>query len=151
MKPDDVGKFCASYGMSSDSSFQLNLANKWSVFYANNKSAVPTSLLRISAEPNSVTVPAFSDQSGPNTVTYALFTISTSNSSKGFYAIFLPGFCSFMGLEVDYTQVNFSDFEYWYQTPVSGCTYDGGGIISTSDNVGVAFTSIPLNEQKYSS
>src|SRR5437588_8552269 len=48
MRPDDIGKFCASYYGFNSSSFQLNLANKWSVFYADNKSAVSASVLRIS-------------------------------------------------------------------------------------------------------
>jgi hypothetical protein len=152
LAPGAIAKFCVAYGMSSSHSFQLPLTNESSILYANNLSLVPSGLLRVSAEPNSVTVPAFSDQSGPNTVTYAVFTVSTSNSSKGFYVLSFPGFCLGMPLVVGYAQVNFSAFEYWYDTPNLHCvdtTYGGGSVVSTTDNVGVAYTSVPLADQKY--
>lgn len=137
-----TAQICMEYYSASSSPVSEILTG--TAYYASNLTLVPNGTISFVADPQTIVAPAVQENGAYNP--YAVFTLTTSSSSQGFYLISLTGMCT-MPLAVGYTQINYSDFAYGLQHEGScGTKAVSGGYVSV-ENVGVAYSFVPLADQ----
>ena len=142
--PGTSAKICAEYisGISSSVTSSLNA----SIYFENNMSIVPSRLIGIAVQPALLKVHGMRGF-GPSPVAYAVFTLNFSTSAQGYYMLYLGGFCSGMPLAVGYSRINYTDFANGWQQRKQ-CTLDGFvGSYFSVNNLGVAYSYVPLSAQ----
>jgi hypothetical protein len=137
-----TAQICMEYNSVGTSPVSETLAG--TVYFASNLTLVPNGTISIFAEPQTIVAPPVQENGASNP--YAAFTLSTSSSSQGFYLLSLTGTCP-MPLAVGYTQINYSDFAYGLQHEVSCETQTVSGAYVSVENVGVAYSFVPLADQ----
>lgn len=142
VKLGTTAKICVEYnsGSSSDVTSPLN----GSVYFENNMSSVPTSIVHVSALPVILKAPAMRGNS-PSPVAYAVFTLNVSSSAQGFYMLSLEGICPQMQLAIGYSQINYSDFAYGWQHRYQCASEDFFGSYVSVSNIGVSYSYVPLS------
>ncbi len=142
MNPGTVTKICAEYN--SESSNSVTGILNGSVYFQSNMTKVPPSLIQVTAEPQPLIAPGIGGDS-PVPVAYGLFPISGSSSAPGFYLLCLSGIFPAMPLAVGYEPITYSDFAYGlhHQNQCSNVPFFGSYV--SVNNVGVAYSYVPLN------
>ena len=144
INPNSIAKICVAYQSSTNTS--VNAILNSSVYYANNMTLVPSNLIHIMVQPNTITAPVIRGQS-PEPFAYAVFSLIVSDNAKGFYMLYLAGVCPLMPLAVGYYQINYSEFAYGWHHQNQCAPGDVFGSFVSSKNVNYADTYIPLNSQ----
>jgi hypothetical protein len=139
--PGTSAKICVEYNSGSSSSVISPLNG--SIYFANNMSNVPASILQVSSQPATLKAPAMRGNS-PSPVAYAVFTLNVSSSARGFYMLSLEGICPEMQLAVGYSQINYSDFAFGWQHRYQCTSVDFFGSYFSVSNIGVAYSYVPL-------
>lgn len=141
----EQSKLCVEYVGQSLGATQQNLYPS-AHSEANISQMVSSAVISIAVEPKSL-----GPQNIPNEIPilYAVFTITSSNSSQGVYVLSLPGICPTIPLVVGYSQVNYTVISNWWHNR-NICTSSGqfsASLVSANGNVATVYTYIPLDQQ----
>jgi hypothetical protein len=135
LNQSSTAKICLQYNSAGVSPATAELNGL--ALYASNLTKVPTTQIGVSPDPKTIEAPPLQENGAYDP--YAVFTLTTSDSSQGFYLLLLSGMCP-MPLAVGYNQINYSDFAYGLQHE-EPCSTDGlTGYYVSIENVGVAYS-----------
>ncbi|HXQ92259.1 MAG TPA: hypothetical protein VN739_04580 [Nitrososphaerales archaeon] len=79
-------------------------------------SKAPVDVIRIVAQPNSLTAPPFPTQSGQTSIAYAVYALNVSSNASVFYVLAITGMCPEIRLQLG-QEFSFLDLTSFLLTP----------------------------------